>query len=237
MSKNPSQECKASKSERISLPTIIFGALAISVSFYLILQIIIPIIISYNHPLKNAIIAGNIEAIKKAIENGVDVNAKNALTPLTLTFRYGRYNQKQIQSDFLRYSKIRKMVEILIDNGADVNMTDKSGNIPLLAAMTNGFWYYPPEKATIQEYKEIIKILINNGADVNVKPEAGNTPLHWAVFDSRSFNNSDIIELLLKYGARVNVENDEGETALDLAKEQDDKELVQLLLNYVTESR
>jgi uncharacterized protein len=63
-------------------------------------------------PLANAIIKGDVEAVKKFIDYGCDVNERsNGMTPLMLA---ARYNQAAI-------------IKILIENGANIKHTDDKG--------------------------------------------------------------------------------------------------------------
>jgi len=92
-----------------------------------------------------------------------------------------------------------EFVELLIENGADVNAKKVDGDTPLHAAAMNG-------------HKAIAELLIENGADVNANSWGGWTPLHCA-------KTKEITELLLTNGADVNAKHDEGETPLDCAEE------------------
>ena len=63
-------------------------------------------------PICNAIIKGDLEAVKKFIEYGVDVNqASNGVTPLMFA---ARYNKAEI-------------IEVLLKNGADKKSKDERG--------------------------------------------------------------------------------------------------------------
>ena len=102
--------------------------------------------------IKDAITKGNIEAVKKHIAAGTDVNAKErGSTPL----HYAGFGPKET-------------VELLIDAGADVNAKDGRGKTPLHTAAGGG-------------KKEIVELLISAGADVNAKKDNGKTPLDWAI--------------------------------------------------------
>ena len=70
----------------------------------------------------------------------------------------------------------KEIVELLLANGADVNVKDKDGVTPLFDAV-----------ATVQ--KEIAKLLIINGADVNVADPFSMTPLHFAAVFGQKGNH------------------------------------------------
>lgn len=65
-----------------------------------------------NSPLCNAIIKGDIDAVKKFIEYGADVNqSSNGVTPLMIAARYNRV----------------EIIDVLLKNGADKKSRDERG--------------------------------------------------------------------------------------------------------------
>ena len=92
----------------------------------------------------------DIESVKKHLESGVKVNAKDKIkgTPLHYAAAYGNMN----------------IVELLITSGADLNAKDNEGKTTLHYAAING-------------RKLVVEFLVENGAVVNVKAKDGNTPL------------------------------------------------------------
>ena len=84
--------------------------------------------------------------------------------------------------------------------GADVNVMDEDGWIPL---------HY----ATANDQKETVELLIAEGAEVNVKDKYDGTPLHSATAN----DHKEIAQLLIANGADVNAKNLDGDTPLDYA--------------------
>ena len=103
-------------------------------------------------PIHDAAVFGNIEAVKKHLAAGADVNAKdeNGETPLHL-------------------APTKEIVELLIAEGADVNAKSRSGHTSLHSAAQGG-------------HKEIAELLIAAGTDVNAKNNNGETPLDKAKY-------------------------------------------------------
>ena len=95
---------------------------------------------SPNPPLFDAVKKGDIEAVRKYLDAGADVNTKDedGYTLLTVAVAYGS----------------KEIVELLIFNGVDVNAKNDGGSTPL-------------NIATAQGHKEIVELLIFNGVDVN----------------------------------------------------------------------
>jgi ankyrin repeat protein len=98
--------------------------------------------------LVTAIRNGDAQAVRKLLDNGADVNARDAEgnTPLMLASFYSTLD----------------CVELLIDKGADVNAVNKAGATALIRAATS---------------YEKTRLLVAAGADVRVRTALGNTPL------------------------------------------------------------
>ncbi len=86
-------------------------------------------------------------------------------------------------------------VASLIEQGANVNATDREGNSPL-------------HKATTAEQTNL---LIEAGADVKAKNKEGETPLHTA-------KTAEQIAMLIEAGADVNAQDNKGKTPLHNAQ-------------------
>ncbi|MEI0697330.1 ankyrin repeat domain-containing protein [Brachyspira intermedia] len=66
-----------------------------------------------------------------------------------------------------------KIVRLLIDSGADINLKNIADvTVLILASMNN--------------HLEIVKYLVENGADINVKDKKGRTALRYAVENGHS---------------------------------------------------
>jgi ankyrin repeat protein len=138
----------------------------------------------------------------------------------------------------------------LLDNGADVNATDRVMRTPLIYAVQHhklktikqliqhgadlnapGFGilssalhqlcYLPITDTDIQ----IIELLLDNGADIDIEDSLCTTPLQHLILQEEECDSIQAIELLLKRGA-------DHTRALNLAVDTDQKNIVRLLLKY-----
>ena len=134
---------------------------------------------SPNELLHQAVIDGNIEAVKQHIAAGTDVNAKGSggITPLLAAAMEGQNH----------------IAELLISKGADVNARDDKGMVPL-------------HFAAYMDRKKIVELLIANGADVNARVEAvqlkGKTPLNLAI----TGKHKETADLIRKHGGKTGEE-------------------------------
>lgn len=108
--------------------------------------------------------------------------------------------------------KHEEMLKYLIDKGADVNLKNKTSLTPLHMAIMKG-------------HTEIAKILIKNKANVNVRDRNQSTPLHHAAY----FGRTKIAKLLVENGADINAKAKNGKTPVDIAKEKNNKGVVEAL--------
>ena len=137
---------------------------------------------------------GNIEAVKQHLANGADVNAKDdGWTPLHNAAGYST----------------KEMVELLISNGANVNVKNEDEWTPLHDAAS----------------KEVAELLIAKGADMDAKDKDNWTPLHKAAFGG----HMEIVELLIAEGADVNAKGEDEWTPLNLTQ---DPETIDLLRKH-----
>ena len=136
--------------------------------------------------------------IANLLEEGVSPVAKN--TALLIASRKGYV----------------ELVEMLLNNGADVNATDNNGDTALSFASQNG-------------HTEIVAMLLAARADVNIKSDFGGTALMLASLRG----HTEIVAKLLAARADVNAENNYGQTALSLASLNGHTDIVKLLKQYI----
>tara|TARA_Y100001968_G_scaffold181491_1_gene166189 strand:- start:125 stop:628 length:504 start_codon:yes stop_codon:yes gene_type:complete len=117
---------------------------------------------------------GNIEAFKQHIAAGTNVNEVDPSTGMTPLHNAARSK-----------SSDKKIVELLIANGAHVNAGDILRRTPL-------------HMATLMGHKELAELLITKGADINVRNSYGETPLDWAI----EHKQTETANLLRKHGGK-----------------------------------
>lgn len=110
---------------------------------------------SVSSDLEDAVWRGNTEAVQTLLDEGVDVNARDAEGNPILREAVWRGHTE--------------IVRILVESGADVNAKDVEGNPILREAVWRG-------------HAEIVRLLVESGADVNAKDAEGNPMLHEAVW-------------------------------------------------------
>ncbi|MEG4517237.1 MULTISPECIES: ankyrin repeat domain-containing protein [unclassified Microcoleus] len=106
------------------------------------------------------------------------------------------------------------IAELLIANGARVNVRNENGQTPLYRAIAIG-------------HNEIAALLINNGTDVNNIDGSGTTPLHKAAH----YGNVEILKLLIAKGAEINIQDNQRKTPLDIALDLKLQDTVALLIS------
>ena len=184
--------------------------------------------------LVNAARNGNINTVRKLLNNGVNVNEpnKHGETPLYLASERGNTEMVKAlldspginvdKADSNRYTPLHvatrksfsKIVKMLLEAGADINKTNVFGYTPLYHASYNG-------------NAKIVKILLEAGADVNKAQNEGMTPL----FIASTYGNFGAVKLLLAApGIDVNKASNAGYTPLHVSSEECHPEVVNLLL-------
>eukprot|EP00833_Pecoramyces_ruminatium_P004371 jgi/Orpsp1_1/1178403/evm.model.c7180000065138.1 len=119
-----------------------------------------------------------------------------------------------------------KLVKLLINKGADINLKDGYGDIPLICAIDN-----IEDKNRNSSNKNT-----NNNNNINFSFENNNkryTPLSYLII--KKYNNSKSVRSIIKYliqaGSSVNVLSFDKKSLLHYAIDYNDKYLIELLIN------
>ncbi|MCL7390365.1 MAG: ankyrin repeat domain-containing protein [Thaumarchaeota archaeon] len=136
---------------------------------------------SLNEDLIDAAERGYLEEVRRLLDKGADVNARNDWweTPLHHAANGGHLS----------------VVKLLVERGADINARDINGWTPLHYAAQNG-------------YLDVIEFLVEKGADVDAKNKDGGTPLdlakkkkHWDIVNFLDAIRKATVEIIdIKHG-------------------------------------
>ena len=139
-------------------------------------------------------------AAKKYIKDGGNLNTRTEAGESVLAYAL----KSRVDQD---------MLELLIENGADLFYSDDEGVSILDFAVTYNNLY-------------MINLLLEKGKDINdVTRKSGFTPLMAAV----CYGRYDIFRILLEAGADLNAVERKGMTALDFAKKMRKTSMIKLL--------
>ena len=179
--------------------------------------------------LVNATDYESIPVIEKLLDEGADIDMTLQRTALHAAAANGNL----------------EIVDLLIERGADVNLKDIHGRVPMFVALAE---HQPEVAARLAEADtnpnvrtvdgstllmaavraeeiQLVQWALDHGTDVNaIRPEKNNAT---ALILAARKGNAEIVSLLLAAGADPDVANHEGETALDIAKGKKVKELLQ----------
>ncbi|KAJ3118007.1 hypothetical protein HDU96_004461 [Phlyctochytrium bullatum] len=179
-------------------------------------------------PLMNAAWYGHLSAVQVLIEQGADLNARCAertrqgWTCLLFAAECGdadgakvdpRGNENETPLMVATYQAGAKQghfaaVQLLVEAGADVEATDKSGMTPFLYAAAG-------------RQLEMVRFVLDNGANIENKDNQNNTALLRAAFLAQSIEEEEyfselflVIQLLVERGADIEATNHDGSTPL-----------------------
>jgi ankyrin repeat protein len=115
--------------------------------------------------LADAVLASDLAAVKKLVEQGADIHGLDTRPNVAGANGRRPLNWAALEND-------AKMIELLLELGADINRQNLSGFTPLHHA------------AEVQAV-EAIKLLLARGADTAIKNKNGQTPAEYAVATRR----------------------------------------------------
>ncbi len=173
----------------------------------------------WNDNLYSAVENHNLKSAEKALSCGADVNAFiNNATCL----------------HFAVEENTPKMIDLLLNHGANVCLTDHLGRTPLFLAAVRGLSEVLPKLAKSNpaaleiatnngntplsiaasyNFTQVVQVLVQLGANVNVTDKFRQTPLMFATY----YNNRTMIDNLINAGADLNAKNKNNKTAFMIA--------------------
>lgn len=167
--------------------------------------------------LMSAAFVGQPETIKALLAAGANINAQDDGGYSALKWAAFGYFDKNISSALQSMfngidSDNPRIVQLLLERGANPNIPDKEGGTPLMSAAWMG-------------HAKIVIVLLDGGAEINARNNDGET----ALIRAAEKGEAKTVKVLLERGANINVQDKNGKTALARAIEKNHAEAVQLL--------
>ena len=198
-------------------------------------------------PLHIAADGGNSELVELLLKHDaiIDVADSDGNTVLHHTLEHYYYHQGPTSwrdsEDSVSSCNEKSVIDILLENKADVNVLNSSGETPLYRAVSRGLVDVvskmlqvcgvdpnkgSPDKsplvaACLTQNVELVETLLQHGADPNVAQMScdSDSKCAFPLCIAAEKGDSDIVMLLLKAGANVNATNQGGKSALYLTAE------------------
>ena len=158
--------------------------------------------------------------IRELLAHGADVNTRTREVPPSRRWLYSLGDVSWVdftgQTPFLRaaLSGDVAVMRLLLEHGADPNLSTHAGTTPLMAASGVNWVVAQTYTESPQSLLAAIRLCLEHGADVNAVNSMGLTALLGAA--NRGAN--DIIRLLAANGARLDAIDKEGRSALRWAE-------------------
>ena len=150
-------------------------------------------------PLHEAAFAGNLDEVKRLLEEGTAVDVPDLEGRTALMW-----------ASFNGHTAVNAL---LLENGAAINAREVNGRTALMYASSG-------------PYPETVELLLEKGADVNVQGTAeGFTALMTAAAEGQV----EVVLVLLAYGADPDAKDADGDTAESLAKQNGHPQVVAAL--------
>jgi ankyrin repeat protein len=186
-------------------------------------------------PLHNAASHGCSESVDILLRHGAEIESRSesGRTPLHCASDGGGWVQPS-RDEMLRdmfgtsHENHGKVVRMLLDCGAKVDVRDCSGDTPIHNAATYGNW-------------KVLQLLVSHGADVNAKSPApwirflslpsgmmekyGTTPMHLAA----AGGHCDAVSMLLDFGADAGARNIANRTPWEEAEKRQHIKVMEVL--------
>ena len=146
---------------------------------------------------------GIIKIVKALIKSSANIELKDHFGPTLL--------------EAIQFART-EIINFLILKNANINAVNiRNNRTPLIMASSSKYY----------DLYSINKLLLDRGANANKADSENRTPLMFATHN----NKIDSVKLLLAYNANVNAKNSSGYSSLDMALENKNEEIYNLLLN------
>jgi len=162
------------------------------------------------NPLTIAIENDSVAKVKSLLKEGVDINK-----PLLVGEEYELEDYDEMAPFFyaIRKYACMEMLEVFLDNGADLDACDGDG----ISALDIAIKF---------KRKDVIQFCIDRGFELNIsKRKSGITPVMLAA----CFSDIEMMQLLIDNGADLNCEDKSGMSPKDYAKKLGQTKMVEFL--------
>src|SRR6266702_3108843 len=179
-------------------------------------------------PLHFASYHGRPEISQLLLDHGanahvVDVQDRNPLHEVSRGFHKSQFRSTLFPESCVgeyRPQNALSVTQLLLEQGIDVNASDKDHATPLHLASSHGML-------------AVAWLLLNHGANANAENIQGQTPLHLTSRgEDLSHRNPDVMRLLLELGVDVNAQDKDQATPLHLACSHGNFETAPVLLEH-----
>jgi hypothetical protein len=173
----------------------------------------------------------SVEMLKLFLRYGGDmhkIGPPGYPNPFTLLFAYTTMLDLQYAADSIKRRALVKLIEFLIDEGADVNAVAELGDTPFMNCARNGetglckllverdadptakrndgatVLHAAAEKLNVQAFRYLVE---DCGLDINAEYLDTNSRLRTPLYEAASYGNIEVCEYLLEMGAIVDADN------------------------------
>jgi uncharacterized protein len=170
-------------------------------------------------------IEGKVDLVKALLAHGADPNAAIAKPPPRVGFTLGFLNLVGATPFVVAASSgDAALMRVLIEAGANTQLTTKEGTTALMAAA--GVGRRAAESSVVEERAiEAAREALEHGGDINAANNAGDTALHGAA----AMRWPALVKLLAEKGAALDARNKRGRTPLGNASGSDVEQLLRAL--------
>ena len=106
-------------------------------------------------------------------------------------------------------------MKLLMEKGANPNLTSDQGDLPLMVAAGVGWGpgNFSQNSPVPGAWLNAVKLCLELGQDINQQDDQGYTALHGAAFRG----DNEMVQYLVQHGARMDIKSKKGYTATDMA--------------------
>lgn len=133
-------------------------------------------------------------------------------------------NGETVIFDTITYANL-DLIKLLINNGADANISDYEGNTPLSRLIDDGLTRKTQKER--EQFLERIVFLLKFRIDLNITDEEGKTVFHKTVIS----NDIEVIEKLLTKKVDLDIRDKQGRTALHHTQWKGNYKIAKLLIS------